>query len=116
MTGIIGRKIRMTQIFSADGSVVPVTAIETGSCVVVQKKEMQKDGYNALRLGFGHRKKQRTNKPQQGHMGKAGKDPFEILREFRIEEVSQYEVGQEIKLAPRIFITVLQEGHRGSYL
>jgi large subunit ribosomal protein L3 len=65
----------------------------------VQKKEMQKDGYNALQLGFGRRKNQRINKPQQGHMGKAGKGPFEILREFRIEEVSQYEVGQEIKLS-----------------
>ena len=99
MAGLIGRKIRMTQVFGADGSVVPVTAIETGPCVVVQKKEMQKDGYNALQLGFGRRKNQRTNKPQQGHMGKAGKGPFEILREFRMEEVSQYEVGQEIKLS-----------------
>ena len=99
MAGLIGRKIRMTQVFGADGSVVPVTAIETGPCVVVQKKEMQKDGYNALQLGFGHRKNQRVNKPQQGHMGKAGKGHFEILREFRMEEVSQYEVGQEIKLS-----------------
>ncbi|MEE8077049.1 MAG: 50S ribosomal protein L3 [Candidatus Binatia bacterium] len=99
MAGLIGRKIRMTQVFGADGSVVPVTAIETGPCVVVQKKEMQKDGYNALQLGFGRRKNQRINKPQQGHMGKAGKGPFEILREFRMEEVSQYEVGQEIKLS-----------------
>ncbi|MEE9549046.1 MAG: 50S ribosomal protein L3 [Candidatus Binatia bacterium] len=99
MAGLIGRKIRMTQVFGADGSVVPVTAIETGPCVVVQKKEMQKDGYNALQLGFGRRKNQRVNKPQQGHMGKAGKGPFEILREFRMEEVSQYEVGQEIKLS-----------------
>ena len=70
MAGLIGRKIRMTQVFGADGSVVPVTAIETGPCVVVQKKEMQKDGYNALQLGFGRRKNQRMNKPQQGHMGK----------------------------------------------
>ena len=99
MAGLIGRKIRMTQVFGADGSVVPVTAIETGPCVVVQKKEMQKDGYNALQLGFGRRKNQRMNKPQQGHMGKAGKGLFEILQEFRMEEVSQYEVGQEIKLS-----------------
>jgi large subunit ribosomal protein L3 len=99
MEGLIGRKIRMTQVFGADGSVVPVTAIETGPCVVVQKKEMQRDGYNALQLGFGRRKSQRINKPQKGHMGKAGKDPFVILREFRMEEVSQYEVGQEIKLS-----------------
>ena len=99
MAGLIGRKIRMTQVFGADGSVVPVTVIETGPCVVVQKKEVRSDGYNALQLGFGRRKSQRTNKTQQGHMGKARKDPFEVLREFRIEEVSQYEVGQEIKLS-----------------
>jgi len=99
MAGLIGRKIRMTQVFGADGSVIPVTVIETGPCVVVQKKDMRSDGYNALQLGFGHRKSRRVNKPQQGHMRKAGKEPFKVLREFRIGEVSQYEVGQEIKLS-----------------
>ncbi len=99
MAGLIGRKIRMTQVFGADGSVVPVTVIETGPCVVVQKKDMRQDGYNALQLGFGHRKSRRVNKPQQGHMRKAGKEPFKILREFRIGEVSKYEIGQEIKLS-----------------
>ena len=99
MAGLIGRKIRMTQVFGADGGVVPVTVIETGPCVVVQKKEMRHDGYNALQLGFGHRKSRRVNKPEQGHMHKAGKEPFKILREFRMGEVSKYEVGQEIKLS-----------------
>lgn len=97
MAGLIGRKIGMTQVFSVDGSVVPVTVIETGPCVVVQKKETPKDGYNALQFGFGHRKNQRVNKPGQGHMGKAGRGAFQVLREFRMEAVSQYEVGQEVK-------------------
>ena len=89
----------MTQVFSADGSRVPVTAIEAGPCVVVQKKEKVKDGYDALQLGFGPKKGQRVNKPQQGHMGKAGKGPFAVLREFHSEEISSFEVGQEIKVS-----------------
>jgi large subunit ribosomal protein L3 len=87
----------MTQVFSADGNVVPVTVIETGPCVVVQKKGAEKDGYNALQLGFGDRKAQRVNKPEQGHMKKAGKGAFRVLSEFRSDDLSQYEVGQEIK-------------------
>ena len=99
MTGLIGKKIGMMQFFSAEGNVVPVTVIETGPCVVVQKKESAKDGYSALQVGFGSRKGQRTNKAEQGHMAKAGKGAFQVLREFRLEDVSQYEVGQEIKVA-----------------
>lgn len=99
MKGLIGKKIGMTQLFGSDGNVVPVTVIETGPCVVVQKKESGKDGYNALQLGFGSRKSQRVNKAGQGHMGKAGKGAFRVLREFRLEDVSGYEVGQEIKVA-----------------
>lgn len=99
MKGLIGKKIGMTQLFGSDGNVVPVTVIETGPCVVVQKKESAKDGYNALQLGFGSKKSQRVNKPGQGHMGKAGKGAFQVLREFRLEDVSGYEVGQEIKVS-----------------
>lgn len=97
MTGLIGRKIGMTRIYSAEGNVIPVTVVETGPCVVVQKKEPAKDGYSALQVGFGSKKPQRVNKAQQGHMAKAGKGAFEILREFRLDDVSAYEVGQEIK-------------------
>lgn len=89
----------MTQIFGDDGSMVPVTVIQAGPCVVVQKKETTKDGYSALQLGFGSKKSQRVNKPAQGHMAKAGKGAFEVLREFRLEDVSKYEVGQEVKLS-----------------
>jgi len=99
MTGLIGKKIGMTQFYSAEGNTVPVTVIETGPCVVVQKKETAKDGYNALQVGFGTTKSQRINKPLQGHMGKAGKGAFAVLREFRSDEVGQYQVGQEIKVA-----------------
>ena len=97
MTGLIGRKIGMTQSYSAEGNVVPVTVVETGPCVVVQKKVPAKDGYSALQVGFGSKKAQRVNKAEQGHMGKAGKGAFEVLREFRLDDVSSYEVGQEIK-------------------
>ena len=99
MTGLIGKKIGITQLFGADGSVVPVTVIRTGPCVVVQKKETGTDGYCAVQLGFGARKSQRVNKPEQGHLGKAGKGAFEILREFRTEDVGRFEVGQEIKVS-----------------
>ncbi len=99
MTGLIGRKIGMTQFYSAEGNVVPVTVVETGPCIVVQKKEPSKDGYTALQVGFGSRKAQRVNKAEQGHMAKAGKGAFEVLREFRLDDVSGYEVGQEIKAA-----------------
>jgi large subunit ribosomal protein L3 len=99
MSGLIGKKVGMTQVFGDDGSMVPVTVIQAGPCVVVQKKETTKDGYNAVQLGFGTKKSQRVNKPEQGHMEKVGKGAFEVLREFRLEDVSKYEVGQEVKVA-----------------
>ena len=99
MTGLIGRKIGMTQFYSAEGNVVPVTVVETGPCIVVQKKEPSTDGYTALQVGFGSKKAQRVNKAEQGHMAKAGKGAFEVLREFRLDDVSGYEIGQEIKAA-----------------
>jgi large subunit ribosomal protein L3 len=97
MTGLIGRKIGMMQYYNAEGNVIPVTVVETGPCVVVQKKEITTDGYTALQVGFGSKKAQRVNKPAQGHMAKAGKGAFQVLREFRLDDVSQYEIGQEIK-------------------
>ena len=97
MTGLIGRKIGMMQYYNAEGNVIPVTVVETGPCVVVQKKDVPTDGYTALQVGFGSKKAQRVNKAAQGHMAKAGKGAFQVLREFRLDDVSQYEVGQEIK-------------------
>ncbi|HEU4342975.1 MAG TPA: 50S ribosomal protein L3 [Candidatus Binatia bacterium] len=117
MTGLIGKKLGMTQIYNAEGNVVPVTVIQTGPCVVVQKKEMSKDGYDALQVGFGSKKSQRINKPAQGHMAKAGKGGFETLREFRVDDVSLYQVGQEIKAVDlfkpgdRIDVAGTSKGH-----
>ena len=83
MTGLVGKKLGMTQFYNAEGNVIPVTVIETGPCVVVQKKETATDGYNALQVGFGSKKSQRVNKALQGHMAKAGKGAFSVLKEFR---------------------------------
>ena len=101
MQGLIGRKLGMTQVFADDGGLVPVTVIQTGPCTVVQKKTPQTDGYTALQLGFGqrkvgHPKRPRISKPVLGHMQKSGKGPFVVLREFRVEDVGDVEVGSEI--------------------
>jgi len=117
MTGLIGKKIGMTQYYNAEGNVVPVTVVQTGPCVVVQKKESGRDGYSALQVGFGSKKGQRVNKPMQGHMAKAGKGAFEVLKEFRLDDVSKYEVGQEIKVSElfkvgdRIDVAGISKGH-----
>src|SRR5262249_41480060 len=117
MTGLIDKKVGMTQFYNADGNVIPVTVIQTGPCVVVQKKENAKDGYSAIQVGFGSKKNQRVNKPQQGHMAKAGKGAFEVLKEFRLDDVSQFQVGQEIKAADlfktgdRIDVSGTSKGH-----
>jgi large subunit ribosomal protein L3 len=117
MAGLIGKKVGMTQFYNAEGNVIPVTVVQTGPCVIVQKKEIAKDGYGALQVGFGSKKNQRVNKPAQGHMAKAGKGAFEVLREFRLEDVSQFEVGQEIKVADlfkvgdRIDVSGISKGH-----
>ena len=117
MTGLIGRKLGMTQIYNAEGNVVPVTVVQTGPCIVVQKKEVASDGYTALQVGFGVKKAQRVNKAARGHMAKAGKGAFEFLREFRLDDVSQYEVGQEIKVedlfkvGDRIDVSGISKGH-----
>ena len=85
----------MTQIFIEDGAMVPVTAVEAGPCTVVQVKTQEHDGYEAVQVGFGHRK--RANKPAQGHL--KGLGPFGALREFRVDDVSAFEVGQTIDVS-----------------
>ena len=117
MTGLIGKKVGMTQFYNAEGNLVPVTVVQTGPCVVVQKKESGKDGYNALQVGYGSKKSQRVNKPVQGHMAKAGKGAFAVLKEFRLDDVSKYEVGQELKVSElfkvgdRIDVAGISKGH-----
>ena len=95
--GIIGKKVGMTQIFDEKGNVVPVTVIEAGPCVVVQKKTAENDGYTAVQLGFGDVKAQKVNKPMKGHFDKADVAPKKALREFRFEDCDAYNVGDIVK-------------------
>ena len=95
--GLIGRKIGMTQIFNEEGAVIPVTVIETGPCTVVQIKNIENDGYNAIQLGFGDIKEKHVIKPIKGHFNKAKLSPKKHLREFKIDNVEEYKVGNELK-------------------
>jgi len=95
--GLIGRKIGMTQIFDERGNFIPVTVIEAGPCAVVQKKTEEKDGYNAVQLGFGDVKPNRVNKPMKGHFAKNNVAPKKVLREFRLADISACEEGAILK-------------------
>ncbi len=97
MPGLIGRKIGMTSVFSADGKNVPCTVIEAGPCVVTQVKTMDNDGYEAIQVGFGEIREKLVNKPVTGQFKKAGVEVKRFLREFRFENSTEYTVGQEIK-------------------
>ena len=94
--GIIGKKIGMTQIFDEVGNVIPVTVIEAGPCVVVQKKTAENDGYDAVQLGFVDAKEKNANKPQKGHFAKAGVSVKKHLKEFRLENAADMNVGDMI--------------------
>lgn len=94
---IIGKKIGMTQIFDEQGKVIPVTVIEAGPCVVVQKLTTEKNGYEAIQVGYGEVREKLLNKPAKGQFVKAGVSLRRTLKEFRLENSSEYEVGQEIK-------------------
>ena len=96
--GIIGRKIGMTQIFDEKGNVIPVTVIEAGPCVVAQVKTEETDGYDAIQLGFGEIKDKHINKPEAGHFAKAKLANKKYLREFKVDSIENYKVGDEIKL------------------
>jgi large subunit ribosomal protein L3 len=95
--GLLGKKLGMTQVFWDDGDAIPVTVLEAGPCVVVQKKTREKDGYDAVQLGFDRKKEKNVTKPLKGHMDKAGKGYFRYTREFRTASPDQYDVGQELK-------------------
>lgn len=95
--GIIGKKIGMTQIFDEIGNVIPVTVIEAGPCVVVQKKTVENDGYQAVQIGFGDLKPNKVSKPKAGHFAKADAAPKRTLREFRLSDTEQYNLGDIIK-------------------
>ena len=95
---IIGKKVGMTQIFDENGRVISVTVVEAGPCVVVQKKTVETDGYDAIQVGFGELREKLVNKPRKGHFAKAGVSLRRTLKEFRMEDVANYNVGDEIKV------------------
>ena len=113
---IIGRKLGMTQIFSADGKVIPVTVVEAGPCPVVQIKTVERDGYSALKLGFMKVSEKELNKPEIGQFKKAGVEPQKHLKEFRVDNAGEYEVGGVVTVekfaeGDRIDVVGMTKGH-----
>ena len=114
---IIGKKIGMTQIFDETGRVVPVTLIQAGPCTVVQKKTAEKDGYNAIQLGYETVPERKLTKPELGHQKKAGIEEFQkVLKEFPLEDCSKYEVGDKLNAdvfaaGDRVDVTGISKGH-----
>ena len=114
---IIGKKIGMTQVFDEAGHVVPVTVIQAGPCTVVQKKTAEKDGYEAIQLGYETVAERKLTKPEVGHQKKAGMTEFKkVLKEFRLDDCSKYEIGDELKAdvfaaGDRVDVTGISKGH-----
>ncbi len=114
--GIIGKKLGMTQIFDEKGNVIPVTVIEAGPCPVVQKKTVDTDGYNAVQLAFGDIAERKVRKPLTGHFKKAGVAVKKHLKEFRLENIDEYEVGSVVAAdtfaaGEKVDITGTSKGH-----
>ena len=97
-TGILGRKLGMTRLYNEYGRSIPVTVIEAGPCVVLQKKTKAKEGYDAIQVGFLEKKASRLNKPEAGHFKRSGGRGFYHVREFRVQDPEAYELGQEIRV------------------
>ncbi|MGG1398724.1 50S ribosomal protein L3 [Bacillus salipaludis] len=96
--GILGRKIGMTQVFVENGNLIPVTVVEAAANVVLQKKSVETDGYEAIQIGFEDKREKLANKPEKGHAAKANTAPKRFVREIRGVDVAGYEVGQEVKV------------------
>lgn len=94
--GILGRKLGMTRIFGDDGSIIPVTVIEAGPCPVTQVKTAEKDGYNAMQIGFDQIPERKVNKPEKGHLDKAGRGYYRVLKEIRLDGPSAFEQGMDV--------------------
>lgn len=94
--GILAKKLGMTQVFTEEGKLLPVTVVEAGPCKVVQVKTVENDGYDAVQIGFYPKRKKHVNKPMQGHFGKAGVEPVRFVRELRLSSPAEYQPGQEI--------------------
>ena len=113
--GLIGEKLGMIGLFSPEGKYFPVTVLRAGPCVVTQVKTVATDGYNALQLGFGEKKKSRINKPIKGHLKRSGEGCFALLREFSVDNPGDYEPGQTLsldmfKVGERIHVTAGSKG------
>ena len=102
--GILGRKIGMTRVYDENGRSIPVTVIEAGPCTILQKKTVQKEGYNAIQLGFLEKRESRLNKPEAGHFKRSGGTGFYHVREFRVENPETYQVGQQVTLTEVVAI------------
>lgn len=96
--GILGRKVGMTQVFTENGELIPVTVIEAAQNVVLQKKTVETDGYEAVQIGFEDKRAKLSNKPEQGHVAKADTTPKRFIREFRDVNLDEYEIGSEVKV------------------
>lgn len=96
--GILGRKVGMTQVFAENGELIPVTVIEAANNVVLQKKTVETDGYEAIQVGFENKREKLSNKPEKGHVEKANTAPKRFIREFRGANLGEYEIGQEVKV------------------
>ena len=113
---IIGKKVGMTQIFDESGKVIPVTVVEAGPCVVTQKKTVETDGYTAVQLGFGDVAEKKLSKPELGHLKKAGISARKHLKEFKLDNAAELEVGAEIKVdtfaaGDHVDVTGISKGH-----
>ena len=97
--GILGRKIGMTQVFMENGELIPVTVVEASNNVVLQKKSIETDGYEAIQLGFEDKREKLSNKPEKGHVSKANTAPKRFIREIRGVDLEGYEVGQDVKVS-----------------
>ncbi|PKG24549.1 50S ribosomal protein L3 [Niallia nealsonii] len=96
--GILGRKVGMTQVFAENGNLIPVTVVEAAQNVVLQKKSVETDGYEAVQIGFEDKREKLANKPEKGHVAKANTAPKRFVRELREVSLEEYEVGQEVKV------------------
>ncbi len=113
---IIGKKIGMTQIFTPEGKLVPVTVVEAGPCPVVQKKTPEVDGYSAVQVGFGVKKAKRVTKPEKGHFAKSGVEPSRVLKEFKLDNAADMNLGDVIKAdvfaeGDKVDVTGTSKGH-----
>ena len=94
--GILGKKLGMTRLFGEHGEAIPVTVIEAGPCHIVQVKSETTDGYKAIQVGFGQKKENRVNSPDRGRFKKANVPPLKVLREFRVDDIESYQLGQQL--------------------